>query len=147
VVCEKWYCPHLPKLGFPRHSCGEKCWSEKKRFTLHHIRLAAADHLDIPFQEVTSVQLGMDRAFSRRLQAAMVERAVFLKIQIRSNRVDNSHAENFKRNFSATTEDASELIDMRVQQLVLAQSNAATTVNNAELTANPDPYAPAYWDF
>jgi len=124
--------------------CGEKCWSEKKRITLHHIRLAAADHLDIPFQEVTSVQLGMDRAFSRRLQAAMVERSVFLKIQIRSNRIDNSHAEDFKRNFIATTEDASELIDLRVQQLVPAQSNAATTVNNIELTANSDPYAPAY---
>jgi len=123
--------------------CGEKCWSRKKRVTLHHIRLAVADYLDIPFQEVTTVRLGLDRAFSRRL-AGTVERSVFLEIHAQSSRIENSHAQDFKRNFITTTEDASELIDLRVLQLASTQSNAVTTTNNLEVTTDTDPYAPAY---
>jgi len=123
--------------------CGEKCWSEKKRITLHHIRLAVADYLNITFQEVKTVRLGLDRAFSRRLSGGMEQRSVFLKIDIQSSRIENSHAEDFKRNFVTTTDTASELVDLRVLQLVSTQSNTVTT-NNLEVTADTDPYTPAY---
>mmetsp|Transcript_87539 Transcript_87539/g.252428 ORF Transcript_87539/g.252428 Transcript_87539/m.252428 type:complete len:568 (+) Transcript_87539:109-1812(+) len=68
--------------------CGELCWHSKLKVTMHHVRLAVADKLNIPFQEV--VLASFTRTSRRRLEppSEHMRSAALLHIVVRSRRVD-----------------------------------------------------------
>ncbi|CAK9066107.1 unnamed protein product [Durusdinium trenchii] len=65
--------------------CNEACWNEWKNKTLHYTRLAVADMLDIPFQEVEKAALTFHSSVAgRRLQTS---RSATLQAYIKSKRL------------------------------------------------------------
>jgi hypothetical protein len=100
--------------------CGPECWKQKSEVSIHFLRLALADHLDIPFQEVGRILLrrSLTPTSDRRLQQSQATvPAAYLDISVSSRR---HTAESGNRHLEAFLSDslvASQLLGVAVHSL------------------------------
>jgi hypothetical protein len=120
-------------------------WGEmlrrSKKVTLHHLRLAVADHLDIPFQEVVSVSLTLsgaqqDPAQGLRRLAVM---AALLNVRVETRRVEQ---DSVLDDVIEGTVDASHLLGLKVN--IVEPIDSETAEKSGAITEHSDPYIPAY---
>jgi hypothetical protein len=122
--------------------CDEACWNAKTPRTRHLLRLAAADHLDITFQEVLKVVLRPVTADSRRLQEKGFMSSASLLISIKTNRVDASSGQYLLQEFLKDASDASQILGLDVKSLKLEASEP--TSEKLEAGEEEDEFAAMY---
>jgi len=94
--------------------CDEACWNAKTPRTRHYLRLAAADHLDITFQEVLKVVLRPQTVASRRLEQKEMSGASLL-ISVKTNRVDATTGKDLLGKFVTDPAIASQILGLEVK--------------------------------
>jgi len=75
----------------------------------HMVRLAVADHLDIPFQEAQTVQL-------RQVHPSLNHAS--LKVEVWTNRVNQANGQSMLDSFLANASMASELLGLTVHDII-----------------------------
>lgn len=100
--------------------CDDACWKAKTSRTRHILRLAAADHLDIPFQEVLNVVLRPELTSSRRLAEKEMS-AASLYLSINTTRIGASKGQELLEKFIKNIDDASQILGLEVQGLTLVK--------------------------
>jgi len=125
-------------------SCGETCWHDKLTVTLHHVRIAVADQLQIPFQEVEHASLGLLEATSRRLDDGTNIREARLQVRVRSQRVSAAKDGPLLMALLTTPEDASWLLGFQVHGVSAAANEEWKEEGYTVLTDASDPYSDAY---
>lgn len=127
--------------------CVSTCFHDKLKVTLHHIRLAVADHLDIPFQEVTEVSLSKVTINKRRLSDREVH-AAKLRITVESKRVWPGVDGPYLSSLLKTASDASFFLGFEVTDVKLVSSDEDDDAEDEEsietLNRDNDPYEDAY---
>mmetsp|Transcript_83515 Transcript_83515/g.183582 ORF Transcript_83515/g.183582 Transcript_83515/m.183582 type:complete len:614 (-) Transcript_83515:375-2216(-) len=130
-------------------ACAEYCWHDKLNVTLHHVRIAVADQMKIPFQEVTKVTLAISRTLaSRRLSNTSATHVATLKVSLASTRVKSDDLALLE-NFIDETSSASWLLGFDVYEVAHisiqdADADTAEDDDILEITNSSDPYANAY---
>mmetsp|Transcript_14034 Transcript_14034/g.24638 ORF Transcript_14034/g.24638 Transcript_14034/m.24638 type:complete len:566 (-) Transcript_14034:202-1899(-) len=126
--------------------CDEECWSNKKGRSLHMLRLAVADHLDIPFQEVLKVVLRpvAHEHTHRRLDNHFTGATLF--IGVTSGRIDAEKGQELLRTFLNDKTSASQLLGLEVHNLVIVDKKVTTLVEVDDAEAS-DEYSQFYKDY
>lgn len=138
-------------------ACGVECWKQKSDVSVHFVRLAFADHLDIPFQEVGDVLLRRTRkaaAESRRLSdtqndAQKVVSEAFLEISVSSRRHTAETGSSRMKTFFSSAAEASQLLGLAVRSLEWLEGSAVERAHKemsdeAAPGEEGDLYAPFY---
>jgi len=131
--------------------CSERCWHDKLDIVLHSIQIFAADHLDIPFQEVEEVNLDVLQQNERRLgDHGYEEKAVLLRIKVRTRRGDSQLVSDLMNTLLLDPSTASHLLGLDVIGVVLNVDLADFADDNnslsslASVTVATDPLVSAY---
>jgi len=127
--------------------CQNRCFHDKLNVTMHHLRLAVADRLNIPFQDVWRASL--IQVTSRRLEpagGAGISTADMV-IAVRSKRIDPiPDGEALKGLLSGVT-GTSWLLGFIVHEVKALEAAPADEGDDIiTVTDSSDPYAPAYAD-
>jgi len=103
--------------------CDDACWKSKTPRTRHILRLAAADHLDITFQEVLNVVLRPELASSRRLAEKEMSVAN-LHLSVNTTRIGASKGQELLENFIKNIDDASQILGLEVKGMTLMKDTS-----------------------
>jgi hypothetical protein len=132
--------------------CGPECWAQKSEVSIHFLRLALADHLDIPFQEVGRILLrrSVTATSDRRLQQseATVQHA-YLDISVSSRRHTAESGNRHLEEFLSDSLVASQLLGVAVHSLEHLDENRLSEYQ-ADFSSEPVPgedgdvFAPYY---
>lgn len=108
-------------------TCSPTCWQSKAGVSVHFVRLAHADHLDITFQEIVTVVLQRefeDDSDGRRLQKTESDAQqgqpiseVKLQITVSTRRILRTEAEKLMRSFFKSAAWASQLFGFVVHSV------------------------------
>lgn len=136
-----------------RADCNDECWRTWKNVTMHYTRLAMADLLDIPFQEVDKVSFSFEQLVSGRRLAT--GRRASLQLQVQTKRLDKSEAKTLMSLFLSSPAVASEIFNFPVGEVTMTSistdgtwqdTSKGTTVVTDYLDNDNDPYQSAYSD-
>eukprot|EP00930_Biecheleria_cincta_P055073 TRINITY_DN41442_c0_g1_i1.p1 TRINITY_DN41442_c0_g1~~TRINITY_DN41442_c0_g1_i1.p1 ORF type:complete len:723 (-),score=121.71 TRINITY_DN41442_c0_g1_i1:37-2169(-) len=143
-----------------RMQCNQECWLAWKEKSLHYTRLALADVLDIPFQEVNMVALSFGEAEAqtgRRLQTAATggaERDATLQAMVTTQRLTAEDTLSLMKLFLKDAAEATEIFNFLVTSVSLQSSKSGegawkdlsekATVITDSLDNDDDPYQSAY---
>mmetsp|Transcript_130335 Transcript_130335/g.325095 ORF Transcript_130335/g.325095 Transcript_130335/m.325095 type:complete len:593 (-) Transcript_130335:389-2167(-) len=127
-------------------ACDETCWHDKLTVTLHHVRIAVADQLRIPFQEVEHASLGLALAASRRLSDGTEIQEAMLQVRVQSRRVEAAVDGPLLKALLGRPEDASWLLGFDVHGVSVASEEEWKEEGYTVLTDSSDPYSQAYND-
>lgn len=122
------------------------CFHNKLTVTLHNIRLAVADHLDIPFQEVVDVSLTQHTIEDRRLSSDQTDlQLARLYVRVESQRVRASVDGPYLGRMVSQASDASFLTGFAVYSVELvSDGSGGGDMAIARLNRDNDPYEEAY---
>ncbi|CAJ1426006.1 unnamed protein product [Effrenium voratum] len=96
-------------------TCNEACWAEWKNKTLHYTRLAVADLLDIPFQEVEKAAIAFGASGGRRLST---EREATVQVLIKTKRLSITEINTLTPLLFANTATATEIMNFPVSSVI-----------------------------
>jgi hypothetical protein len=120
----------------------DECLPDSNR-TLHMARLAVANHLDIPFQEVR-VSVSFTESSSRRLLDVL---NVYFKATVNTKRMNQVYGERLLDMLIADVEFARELLGVDIRQIEILGNVAPGHQRIMEMGEFNDPYSPAYQEF
>jgi len=89
--------------------CNDKCWADAVPVSHHMVRLALADHLDIAFQEVSTVQIRKDLG-SPTTHA-------HLKVEVQTRRLGVAQGSSLLASFLSNASMASDLVGLPVYEV------------------------------
>jgi len=126
--------------------CDTYCWHSKLNVTMHHVRLAAAHKLNIPFQEV--VRASFMRTARRRLaEADPVLSTAIMHIVVNSKRVAPGTDETVLRSLFTLSSGTSWLLGFVVRDVQATTPMVIEgTGEGIVITDSNDPYQSAYGD-
>jgi hypothetical protein len=119
-----------------------ECLHDKMAVTLHQLRINVASLLDIPFQEVTNVQLNFDTIISRRRLSDVS--GVNLHINVTTQRHAADDGEDLLETLVPDAAAASELLGIEVQSVQLLSQDTEEGEEISQVGEDNDPYTPAY---
>merc|ERR1712232_1533512 len=93
-------------------NCGPSCFANKRTAASHMVRLAVADHLDVPFQEVTRVHL------FRRERAANLDAVLVVSVQ--THRLSEDEGHPLLRSFISDASELSSLLGFEITSVQLS---------------------------
>lgn len=114
--------------------CDDKCWAEAVNITMHFVRLALADHLDVPFQEAKDVRLWKD-------EGAPATHA-HLQVQVLTDRLDAKQGRPLLQSFLTNATFASEMMGLTV----LETPDIAPDMEGAPTVSSVSPEKPDQYD-
>ncbi|CAK0885773.1 unnamed protein product [Prorocentrum cordatum] len=123
--------------------CEELCGLGMENETLHHVRLAVAGHLDVPFQEVARAALTWLHADGRRLSTGA--RVAVLSVQVETSRHDEVNGLDKLRVFAANPSSIGQLLGMNVNEAHVLPDGAIISGGPTwTIRDDSDPFAVAY---
>lgn len=106
--------------------CDERCWAERSDETLHNVRLAVGDLLDVPFQEAKKVRMRFDT--ERRLQAVAPQRQATLSVEVVTRRMQQAEGHEMLSAFLSSSGEAQAVLGMTVFAISTEHDLATATL-------------------
>lgn len=131
-------------------TCNEACWSQWKNVTLHDARLALADLLDVPFQEITRVSMTFHASAGRRLST---DKLATFQIMVTTKRLPKNDINTLMRTFLTDSAVAADVMNFPVSEVTMTNMNDRGEWSNVEtgsgdrtdvIDDRTDPYQGAY---
>jgi hypothetical protein len=122
--------------------CDQACWDAKTSRSRHNLRLAAADHLKITFQEVTKVILRPGSFTSRRLQSVPVSTAS-LHVSVTTDRRSLQEGRDLLKTFLPSNAAATGILGLDVDGMQV-DTGAVPPSGNLQPGEDGDEFIPIY---
>ncbi|CAE7223854.1 unnamed protein product [Symbiodinium sp. KB8] len=110
-------------------TCNEACWSQWKNVTLHDARLALADLLDVPFQEITRVSMTFHASAGRRLST---DKLATFQIMVTTKRLPKNDINTLMRTFLTDSAVAADVMNFPVSEVTMTNMNDRGEWSNVE---------------